>query len=119
MKVDEFNAILDNTLNLINTTMRAKRGEYATDRDVLHNFKNAHKQFPMGSDDSPGQALMGMARKHWTSIYDITTGVTPATPAVIDEKFGDALCYLILQKAWLLEQMGTASRDSSPLEVAQ
>lgn len=119
MIVDEFNVILDDTLDTVDKVMRAKRREYAGDHDVLHNFKNASFQFPMGAGDSPGMALLGMARKHWTSIYDIVAGNTPATREIIAEKIGDAINYLILLKAWLLERHSKQARDISPLEIAQ
>lgn len=82
--------------------LASKACEYASDEDRLHNFKAAAEL----EGDTPAEALRGMLRKHWVSIADLvwsdTIGEKPSF-AMIDEKIGDAVNYLILLEALLKE----------------
>lgn len=103
MTATEFQAILDSRLDKIRAVLASKAGEYATDKDRLHNFKRS-------------AGLMGRSRfevcaafmtKHLTSIFDMvderSRGVH-VPPERVDEKIGDAVNYLILLEALFLEK---------------
>ena len=106
MTAAEFDAILSARLAKAREVLSAKAGEYATDADRLHNFKRAAREFPGPGETQPADALVGMMRKHWVSIADIVERKccgNPVPAAVIDEKIGDAINYLILLEAVLRE----------------
>lgn len=102
MTAAEFNCVLGRRLARTREVLAAKADEYASETDRLHNFKRAAE---LGSD-TPAEALLGMLRKHWVSLMDLADrsflGV-PIPAAVVDEKIGDAVNYLILLEAVLLE----------------
>lgn len=98
----DFDLMLASRISKIKSVLAAKAGEYATD-DRLHNFKRSGQI----SNRTPEQALLGMLVKHVTSIFDIVEEVAVgklASAAMVDEKIGDAVNYLILLEALLLER---------------
>jgi len=92
-----FNEIVKRRLQLIDETLGFKGQEYAGGQeDRLHNFK-------LGAEIqqiTPAECLRGYWTKHVVSILDIITliarGKKLPSPAVVDEKIGDAINYLIL-----------------------
>jgi hypothetical protein len=105
MKAEQFDGIVENQIKNIKNVLAAKRKEYAPgDGDRLHNFRVAAAL----SNTSLAGAAMGMALKHIVSVADIVklseVGTVPSIE-MIEEKFGDAINYLILIKACLVEQM--------------
>ena len=58
---------------------------------------------------SPEKALVGMLAKHLVSILDIVDAIPKQipTPALVEEKIGDAVNYLILLEALLKERIGS------------
>lgn len=112
MTAAEFDAILADRLRKTREVLASKAGEYATDADRLHNFKRAAKEFGDWNKTSYGvgtgeaAALLGMLRKHWTSIADLADQYDSGRqvpPEFVDEKIGDAVNYLILLEALLRE----------------
>jgi hypothetical protein len=102
MTAAEFDAILSARLEKTRSVLASKAGEYASDKDRLHNFKSAAGL----EGDTPADALRGMLRKHWVSIMDLCEAfaIRGSVPvAKIDEKVGDAINYLCLLEAVLLE----------------
>jgi hypothetical protein len=104
MTCDEFDSILLRRLGLTSQVLGSKAVEYAAGGDRLHNFKEAAKL----DGTTPAEALRGMLRKHWVSVMDmvgrIDRGDCWPEPALIDEKIGDAVNYLILLEAVLLSR---------------
>jgi hypothetical protein len=98
MTASEFNRIVEDRLKKIRSVLASKAPEYATS-ERLHNFKTSAKEF----GGTPGEAAWDWLKKHLVSIHDMVMGLRPATPANIDEKIGDAINYLILLEALLLE----------------
>lgn len=92
----EFEKIVDEQIEHIQTVLKKKALEYATS-DRLHNFKVA----AVMQGTTPEKALGGMLAKHIVSIYDLINGDLGVTPTkeLWDEKIGDAINYLILLKA--------------------
>ena len=106
MKAAQFDAIVEEQINHIRSTLASKRKEYAPgDDDRLHNFRVAAGL----RGTSLADAALGMALKHLVSVVDIVKGTTVGDVpdmALIEEKFGDATNYLLLIKACVIEQAG-------------
>ena len=109
MKTENFNVVLENTVNKCIQTLSVKAGEYATE-DRLHNFKIAAEL----QHCTPITALAGMMAKHTVSVYDLIQrheqGIT-ISKEMWDEKIGDSINYLILLSALVQEDM-----DERPCE---
>lgn len=109
MTAAEFDVILEQRVVEMRRVLGLKAGEYASRKDRLHNFKESARLLPIDDrfDETAAEALAGMLRKHWMSLMDIVArhayGDT-ITTATIDEKIGDAVCYLVLLEAVLKER---------------
>jgi hypothetical protein len=109
MTAAEFDAVLSARLAKTREVLAAKAGEYASAADRLHNFKRAASWFPLPSEQAAStaaDACCGMMRKHWVSLADLVDRKAAGLahpPAVVDEKIGDAVNYLILLEALLRE----------------
>ena len=101
MNSEKFSKIVEEQINNINKTLLAKRVEYASDNDVLVNFKNAARM----KGESPALALYGMLAKHLVSWEDYVTGRQVPTKEQLDEKIGDIINYFILSKAIFIEKI--------------
>ena len=102
MNADRFNQILNDQLERVNEILGSKAGEYASDKDRLHNFKKAAAL----QGGSPLEALRGMMTKHTISIYDMLEADPSGLTFSIekwDEKITDHINYLILMRALLVE----------------
>jgi len=99
-----FTTVVSERINKIQATLCSKAKEYASDSDRLHNFKVAAKL--SSTIETPEQALFGMLRKHLVSVIDIidntAKNVFPSV-GLRDEKIGDAINYLILLEALLID----------------
>lgn len=102
MTTEQFNEILADRLAKIESVLGSKAKEYASDTDRLHNFKEA----ALMRGETPTISLLGMLVKHWVSVQDmVRLGLNVRiNPAMIDEKIGDAINYLVLLEALLKEQ---------------
>ena len=104
MKAAQFDSILVDQIESIRRVLASKRAEYApTDDDRLHNFRKAAAL----TGQSLAGAAWGMAMKHIVSVADIVEQADKgkvASREMLDEKIGDAINYLILIKACLIEQ---------------
>src|SRR5690554_535189 len=98
MTAETFNKLLNLRLQKIVESLGQKANEYATD-DRLHNFKEAGKTF----ECLPTEACWAYMMKHLVSIKDLANGTKKGSPDLIHEKIGDAINYLILMEALLLE----------------
>lgn len=103
MNTETFNAIVDQRVEKIKATLIKKAAEYSSEDDRLHNFKVAARI----NGETPERALWGMMAKHLVSVIDIIAdsnrGKLPSA-AMRDEKLGDAINYLILLEALLIEK---------------
>lgn len=105
----EFDVILEQRIVLMRHVLGLKAGEYASNKDRLHNFKEAAAL----CQSSPPESLMGMLVKHWVSIMDLVQraiaraevkATSPLPEELINEKIGDAINYLVLLEAILKEK---------------
>jgi len=105
MNPQEFNKVLKTRIELTKKVLAYKSGEYSTKTDKLHNFKRAGQM----QNCSSAKALIGMWTKHIVSILDIVDNIEKddsyhPSPALLEEKIGDAINYLILLEALIKER---------------
>ena len=101
MTPEDFNLILDKRLMSIKAVLGNKAKEYAHGGDRLHNFKVAANML----QSTQAKALWGIAVKHFVSVSDLVNGDLESETAMINEKIGDAINYLILLEAVLKEDI--------------
>ena len=107
MDNDQFTAIFKEQVDLCAATLIRKGEEYASDLDRLHNFKVAAAL----QGESQMQALGGMLAKHVVSIFDLIQAGKPASLDLWNEKIGDAMNYLFLLKACVLEEQAITNNQ--------
>jgi hypothetical protein len=93
--------LLELRVGKICATLDGKAKEYASNTDRLHNFKTSATEF----GGTSAQNLWGFLKKHLVSIKDMVDGHRKPTAAAVDEKIGDAICYLILLEAIFKEEL--------------
>lgn len=101
MTHDAFNTLLEARIENMRSTLQRKATEYATE-DRLHNFKRAAGL----TGRTPAQACVGMMAKHLVSVVDIVDRAAAGEhiyDAVLEEKIGDAMNYMPLLHALMLE----------------
>lgn len=98
---DTFDNLIERRLEKIRFTLTKKAQEYATSNDRFHNFKVAAQI----ENTTPEKALKGMMVKHEVSVKDLIEGRGDITAALIDEKIGDNINYLILLEGLLKEKL--------------
>ena len=99
MNTELFEEVFDEQVAACRHTLVEKAKEYATE-DRLHNFKVA----AMLQSTTPRDALCGMLSKHIVSVFDLARADNFASMDVWDEKIGDAINYLFLLKAVVIEE---------------
>lgn len=104
MNQNDFNDLVESTMESCKKTLVKKREEYVIDlaADVLSNFKNNAELSIAGTPEGIGWELM---TKHLQSIKDYCEGRKVGSE-VLDEKIGDAINYLVLIKAVISEREG-------------
>lgn len=104
MTKEFFESVLVNTLESVQQTLGVKAMEYVRNNNAMHNFDVGARI----TGRSREQVLYGFALKHHISIQDmrddIEVGIIP-TKEKVDEKYNDAINYLILEKASVLERI--------------
>ena len=110
MKVEDFDAIVENRLGSCRETLVPKGEEYSRNRDRLWNFKAAARK----RGCTPEEALQGMHVKHLVSVDDIVQDAIEGKHAdddLLAEKFGDTINYYLLLEAQLRERRGDGRRE--------
>lgn len=99
-----FEEVVENRLGKIREIMLIKGKEYRRGGNVYHNFDRAAAM----NNQTREKALWGMASKHIVSILDIVddldSGKVPSQE-MIEEKFTDAMNYLLLLEGALKERL--------------
>ena len=99
-----FNEQVEATLNKIRTLLIEKGKEYRRNNDVYHNFNEGSKI----SGAIPEKVLFGFLLKHLISMSDIRNDIESGAEISsdkIEEKWTDALVYLIIEKCMILERI--------------
>ena len=106
MTGEEFDQEVELTCKNIVNSLSIKGKEYRRNGNVFHNFEVAARK----KNTTRESALSFMAIKHEISIEDMVNdlekGILP-TEEMVEEKFGDAINYNILQKAMFLDRIRT------------
>ena len=102
MKREEFTNRVEKRIDLIRQTLLTKHKEYAKDDNVFRNFDEAAGGLSLHGTSS--EVLWSYMTKHLVSIKDVVADNKPVDPAVVSEKIGDVINYLILLEAMLNQQ---------------
>ena len=105
MDGETFSKLIDARFRKCRSVLDTKNKEYTREEDKLYNFKRAAEM--LGAN--PEEALLGMATKHFVSVFDLAKDVDrldDIEPGYVDEKIGDAINYLLLLEALLVERYG-------------
>jgi hypothetical protein len=97
--------IVEKRIELIRSVLITKNLEYCGDKSPFHNFKSSTG---LSFHDSAEKVCWEFAVKHLQSIKDILNDVelgNMPSEALITEKFGDAINYLILMEGMLKEKL--------------
>lgn len=104
MTEEMFDMIISDTLDSLKKTLVVKGKEYMRNNNPFHNFEIAASM----ANTTREKALYGFALKHLVSISDmrndIENGKLP-TLDMVEEKFNDALNYLLLEKASVIDRV--------------
>jgi len=102
-----FNGVVQDRLVLIENVLLAKGKEYTRGNDRFSNFKTSGRRQGI----SPERALNSMRDKHEVSLLDIINdldiGNLPSE-ALLEEKIGDSINYLILLEGLIKERLQNA-----------
>ena len=104
MTENEFQEVLNARLIKIKETLSSKAKEYATDMDKLHNFNVGARL----TGQTRERVLWGFALKHYISFLDILDGLDKGklpSEAIVDEKVGDLINYLVLIEASIKDRL--------------
>lgn len=104
MTEKEFQEVLNARLIKIKETLSSKAKEYATDMDKLHNFNVGARL----TGQTRERVLWGFALKHYISFLDILDGLDKGklpSEAMVDEKVGDLINYLVLVEASIKDRL--------------
>lgn len=98
MNRERFNKIVDNRCDQIKSTLIKKGAEYSTNENVFHNFDDS---VGISFCPTPEMVAWEYMTKHLQSIRDLVESTKHGyagypTEAMINEKIGDAVNYLIL-----------------------
>jgi len=100
----EFDFEIQSTMQKIQELLLVKGKEYRRNNNPYHNFEVAARKKGI----TPERALDGFLLKHLVSyddmLNDIEQGVLPKIE-VVEEKFNDIICYMIIQKAQILNRI--------------
>jgi hypothetical protein len=102
MTREDFSKRMEKRIDLIRQTLLTKHKEYAKDDNVFRNFDEAAGGFSLHSTSA--EVLWSYMTKHLVSIKDIVSDNVPVDNAVVSEKIGDVINYLILLEAMLNEK---------------
>jgi hypothetical protein len=107
MNRTEFNKLVDKRKELIESVLQKKGAEYSGDANVFHNFEEGAK---MSFHSKREMVAWEYMTKHLQSIRDMISDDKAYSEHMIREKFGDAINYLILMEAMMLESNGIEQR---------
>lgn len=100
----DFDIEIQSTMQKIQQLLLVKGKEYRRNNNPYHNFEVAARKKGI----TPERALDGFLLKHLVSyddmLNDIEQGVLPKIE-VVEEKFNDIICYMIIQKAMILSRL--------------
>lgn len=112
MDAKEFKKVVNDSVERILDVFLEKTVEYSRNDNALHNFEEGAKI----SGRLREQVLYGFSLKHTISINDMREGlIQGAIPSreMVEEKFTDAINYLILEKACYIDRLQKLGLDTN------
>lgn len=113
MTEGRFDNIIDEQLNDCKQTLIVKGKEYRRYKNPMHNFDIGVQQST--TNETREQIIWGMARKHWISIQDIRQDIIEnnklPSKELLDEKYGDFINYLLLEKASIIDKIEQCNEE--------
>ena len=106
MTEKRFDEVINEQLDNCENTLIIKGKEYRRNNNPLHNFDVGVQQST--TNETREEVIFGMARKHWISIQDIRSDVKNnklPTKQQLDEKYGDFINYLLIEKASIIDKI--------------
>ena len=101
----DFTFTVSQRCSAIKNVLQAKAQEYASTTSRFHNFEVAARI----ANTTPEKALKGMMLKHEVSVMDLIEWAESSPQklsiAIIDEKIGDNINYLILLEGLLIRRV--------------
>jgi hypothetical protein len=108
---DVLSTLIETRFKKTRVTLESKASMYASSDNRLHNFDVGARIL----NSTPEQALQGMMMKHIISVLDLIewseTMPLQITAALIDEKIGDTINYLILLEALFLRRIKSVESE--------
>ena len=104
MNLSKFKILLEGIFRRTESTFNTKRNEYAHDEDGFKSLKNGTS---FSFHNEPEQVAYEYLCKHLESIQSILKKLPEEVPRyeLINEKFGDAINYLIIIEGLLKERV--------------
>lgn len=100
----QFDEVVKTTLNKCEETLVIKGKEYRRNNNPFHNFEKGVEITGRTRED----VIWGFALKHFISIQDIKNDISLGrlpSIEVVDEKYGDLLNYLLIEKASIIDKI--------------
>ena len=110
MTEEQFDDVINTTLEQSKETLIVKGKEYRRNNNPLHNFD-------VGANITGKlreEVIWGFALKHFISIQDIRNDMVQGTLPkieVINEKYGDLINYLLIEKASIIDRIYEHEQD--------
>ena len=103
MTIDKLDDVFKDTFNTILELSQKKNSEYSSTVDVFSNFNKASTG--LSFHNKKEMVAWEYLTKHLQSIKDIISSDKYVSEEVLNEKFNDAITYLLLIKAMMYEKM--------------
>ena len=100
----DFEEVIKQTLAACKEVMISKGREYRRNNDPFHNFNQGAKL----TGKTREEVIWGFALKHFISVQDIKADMLQGkmpTEALLNEKYGDLLNYLLIEKASIMSKI--------------
>lgn len=104
-----FDTVVEDTVKHCVETLVVKGKEYRRNQDPLHNFNKGVEYSGQSRED----VIWGMALKHFISVQDIKADIKEGklpTIELLNEKYGDLINYLIIEKASIIDKISKVDR---------
>lgn len=109
MNHTKFNQVIESQIESCKNLLIKKSQEYDFSEDRLRAFKCAAELL----NSTPQQALLGYFTKHIVSLYDMIQSNNKFSIDVYNEKITDAINYLLLLKAIIIENSEVENEKNS------
>lgn len=103
MTKKDFNEVIEKRISLIRSTLASKGGEYTSEEDAFESFKTIAQGLSLHDDST--KVLWELLTKHLYSVKRMVESPIVPEEALVKEKIGDAINYLILLEGLFMEDI--------------